>query len=153
MATAGKKYGSDLVFTIDSAGTTSGSTEVDISTWVMSVDGLPGEREMADVTCGGGATVHQWLVGMKSAEIGLECLFDQTDGSAYDVLCSTDYGFHLDTTTRTFSYGPAGNTAGYPKFTGECLVKSVTVPAKPLEPITFSVSLVLSSTLSVEVWT
>jgi hypothetical protein len=153
MATALKKFGADLVFTIDSAGSATASTEVDISAWVMSVDGLPGDREMADVTCGGGAKAHQWLVGMKAADISLECLFDQTDGSAYDVFCSTDYGYHLDTASRTFSYGPAGNTAGYPKFTGECKVKSVTVPAKPLEPITFSVSLVLDSTLSVGVWT
>jgi hypothetical protein len=149
MATAGKLYGKDLVFKIDSAGTTSGSTEVDISTWVMSVDGLPGERDMADVTCGGSPSAHQWLLGLPNAEITLECLFDQTTGSAWDVLCSTGYGYKLDTHTRSFTFQPAGGTTGYPSFTGECRVKSVTLPAKPLEPLTFSASLVLDSTFTV----
>lgn len=145
MATAGKTFGNKLDFRISPGTADSTSTWVDISDWVMSVDGLPGEREMADVTCGGGATVHQWLVGMQSAEIGLECLFDQSTGSAYDVLS----GFGSDTAHRHWCYYPAGASSGYPMMHGQCLVKSFVVNAKPLEPITISVSLVLDSTITV----
>ena len=149
MARAGKQFGNNLCFKIDPVGTTAASTICDISDHVLSVDGLPGEREMADVTCGGGSVAHAWLPGMVGADITLECLFDQTTGTAWDCFLSTAYMYTADTHSRSFEYYPAGATTGYPKFSGECRVKSVTVPAKPLEPITFSVSLVLDSTLTI----
>jgi hypothetical protein len=147
MATAGKQFGSNLDFRISAAASSGNSTGnwVNISAWVMSVDGLPGDREMADVTCGGGAVAHQWLVGMQSADISLECLFDQSTGSAYDVLHS--YG--SDTYHRHWVYYPAGASSGYPMYHGQCWVKSLTLNAKPLEPMTMSVSLVLDSTITV----
>jgi len=149
--TAGKSFGHDLAFHITSVGnsTIALTDAVDISKWVMSVDGLPGERDMADVTCGGGAETHQWLAGLMNAEVTLECLFDQTTGSAYD----TFSGWMSDTSHRHFYYAPAGVTAGYPKFYGAAMVKSVTLGAKPLEPLAMQVSMVIDSTLAVGVCT
>jgi hypothetical protein len=142
MAQAGKKFGKDMVFTLDSS---CGGSPVDISTWIMSVDGLPGEREMADVTCGGAPNSHQYLLGLQSADITLQALFDQSTDSAYDTVC----GFMDDTGARTFAYYPASTASGYPKIYGECRIKSVVLPAKPLEPLTFQISLVADSTISV----
>ena len=144
MATVGKAFGKNLSFTLDS---TCGGTPVDISTWVMSVDGLPGEREMADVTCGGGAVAHAYLMGLQNADISLVCLMDQTTDSAYDTVC----GYMDDTGARSFVFCPAGTSAGYPWIGGECRIKSVILPAKPLEALTFTVNLVLDSTLSIAV--
>ena len=144
MGTVGKIFGKDLSFTLDS---TCGGTPVDISAWVMSVDGLPGEREMADVTCGGGAVAHAFLLGLQNANITLSCLFDQTTDSAYDTVC----GYMSDTGARSFVYCAAGTCSGYPAVTGECVIKSVNLPAKPLEALTFTVNLVVSSTLTVTV--
>ena len=137
---AGKSFGHDLAFHITSVGnsTIALTDAVDISRW-----------DMADVTCGGGAETHQWLAGLMNAEVTLECLFDQTTGSAYD----TFSGWMSDTGHRHFYYAPAGVTAGYPKFYGAAMVKSVTLGAKPLEPLTMQVSMVIDSTLAVGVCT
>jgi len=140
--TVGKSYGNNLEFALDS---TSGGSLTYIGDWVMSVDGLPGEREMADVTCGGGSNSHAYLAGMQNGEITLQCLFDQTTDSAYDTLS----GFMDDTGSRTFVFFPATTASGAPKMTGECRVKNVVLPAKPLEPLTFSATLVLDSTITV----
>jgi hypothetical protein len=147
MATALKSFGNNLDFRICCADSSGNSTAnwKDISDWVMSVDGLPGEREMADVTCGGGSVAHAWLPGMMGADITLECLFDQTTGSAYDVLS----GYTGDTYHRHWAYYPAGQSSGYPMMHGACWVKSITLGSKPLEPLMMSVSLVLDSTITV----
>ena len=140
--TVGKQFGNSLEFGLDS---TCGGTIVYIGDWVMSVDGLPGEREMADVTCGGGSNSHAYLAGMQNAEITLQCLFDQTTDSAYDTVS----GFMTDTGARSFEFYPATTASGAPTITGECRIKNVVLPAKPLEPLTFSVTLALDSTVTV----
>ena len=140
--TVGKQFGNSLQFALDSS---CGGSVVWLGDWVMSVDGLPGEREMADVTCGGGSNSHQFLAGMQNAEISLTCLFDQTTDSAYDTVC----GFMDDTGARTFEFYPATTASGAPKISGEARIKNVILPAKPLEPLTFSVVLALDSTVVV----
>lgn len=105
---------------------------------------------MADVTCGGGAVAHQHLAGVHSeTDITLACLFDQTSGSAYDTLS----GYMSDTHSRSFTYQPAGASTDFPYITGECMVKNLVLPAKPLEALTFTVNLVLDSTLTVSITT
>ena len=148
MSQASKSFGNNLDFRI-TLGTSTASTSnwKDISDWVMSVDGLPGEREMADVTCGGGANSHQYLAGMYTAEISLSCLFDQSSGSAYDVLS----GFQTDRYHRHFAYYPAGATTDYPMIHGQCQVKSLVLTAKPLEPLSFTATIVVDSSMSVTI--
>ena len=148
MSQAGKAFGNNLDFRI-TLGTTTATTGtwIDISDWVQSVDGLPGEREMADVTCGGGANSHQYLAGLENAEISVSCLFDQTTNSAYDVLS----GFMDDTYRRNFAYYPVGRTTDYPMMHGTCMVKSLILTAKPLEPLSFTCTMVLNSSLTVTV--
>jgi hypothetical protein len=74
-------------------------------------------------------------------------LFDQSTGSAYDVLS----GYTGDTHHRHWAYYPAGATTDYPMMHGACFVKSLVVGAKPLEPLAMSVSLVLDSTMTITV--
>jgi hypothetical protein len=145
MGASGKKFGKDLSFALDSS--CGGTLVVGLGAWIMKVDGLPGEREMADVTCGGGAVAHQFLLGLQNATISLSCLFDQTTDSAYDTLS----GYMDDTGSRTFHYYPASSSSGCPDITGECRIKDVILPAAPLEPLTFTATLVLDSTMVVTV--
>ena len=149
MAQAGKKFGKDLDFRICCADSSGNSTSnwKDISDWVQSIEGLPGEREMADVTCGGGAVAHQYLLGLQNATITVNCLFDQTTGSAYDVLSE----YMSDTYHRHFAYYAAGATTDFPMIHGACRVKNLNFSAKPLEPLTFSCELLLDSTMTVTV--
>jgi hypothetical protein len=149
MAQAGKKFGKDLDFRISAAASSANSTGnwVNISAWVQSVDGLPGEREMADVTAGGGPTAHAYLLGLTNCEFSLQCLFDQTTGSAYDTLSE----FMNDTYHRHFAYYPAGATTDFPMMHGACWVKSLVLAAKPLEPLQFVCNLVGDSSMTVTV--
>jgi len=117
----------------------------------MSVDGLPGGREKADVTCGGGAVAREWLVGMLTADVSLTCLFDQTTTkgpSAYTAFALASTG---DVLPRRFEFYPAGHVKGYPVISGEMRINEVIIPAKPMEPLTFNVTASLETTISVGV--
>jgi len=140
MATSGKAHGKSLVFKLD----TQAGASKDISAYVRSVDGLPGEKEMGDVTAGG-ATGYSQLPGLQKADISLECVFDDTSESAYDVVKD----FLSDSDTRSFEYGPAGSTSGYAKVTGECRIKKVSLPAKVTDPLIFTIDLVVDGAITI----
>ncbi len=141
MALSGKKFGNALQFTLDNQG---GAGAVDISAYVKSVKGLPGEIDQADVTCGT-ATGYQWLNGLPKAEISLECVFDDAASSAWTITKD----FMSDTTTRSFVYGPAGSTSGYAKMSGELRIKKIEVGAVTTEALLFTISTVLDGALTV----
>jgi len=158
MADATKGFGKDLHFTIDTAGTTSGSTEVDISRWLMSIDGLPGKREKADITCGGGAVGHEYIYGLLDAPVTLKCLYDtsttrcgvgvSSTAPVWTIFANATTG---DTHTRSFTFWPMSTAAGYPEIGGEMRIKSVTFDVKALDVLTFEVQAVVDSTLSIGV--
>lgn len=140
MATSGKAHGKDLHFSIDNQS----GTLKDISSYVRNVAGLPGEKEMGDVTAGG-ASGYAYYPGLQRATITLECVFDDSSDSAYDILKD----FMSDTNTRSFEYGPAGDTAGYAKISGECRVSSLELPARVSDPLIFTVNLVLDGAVTI----
>jgi len=154
MADATKGFGKDLHLKIDTAGTTSGSTEVDVSRWLMSIDGLPGKREKADITCGGGAVGHEYIYGLLDSPITMKFLFDTSTGRcgtdstapAWTVFATATTG---DYATRSFTFWPMSTAAGYPEIGGEMRVKSVVFDVKALDVLTFEVSAVVDSTCSV----
>jgi hypothetical protein len=104
MATSGKAHGKNLVFKLDNQ---AGSLK-DISAFVTSVDGLPGEVEMSSYACGG-ASGYSHVRGLFKGEFSIEIIFDDEADSAYDII--KDY--ITDSATRTFEFGPAGSTSGY----------------------------------------
>jgi len=130
MATSGKAHGKDLFFQLD----TQGGVLKDISSYVKSVDGLPGEVDLGDVTAAG-ASGYSYMPGLQKADFSLECVFDDTADSAYDVAKD----FMSDSNTRSFEYGPAGSTSGYAKISGECRIKKVSLPAKVTDPLIFTI--------------
>jgi len=144
MTTSGKKYGNDLVFKLDNQ---AGSLK-DISAFVKSVDGLPAEHDMGDVTTGGSAG-YKWLRGLPKATITLECVFDDAADSAWDIVKD----FKTDTATRSFEFGPAGLTAGFIKVTGELDIVDVKLPVKATDPLTFTIKANLSGADTIGVWT
>ncbi len=135
MSLAGKTSGKALSFTIDDAG---GGSVQDISADVLEVSGLPGEVEQGDVT-GGGSTGHKTIGGLQKCDFSIKCAFnDAATTGAWTVL----KGFQADgSATRSFTFGPAGTTSGYPKMSGECKIKNIVFPAKPTESLTFTVNL------------
>ena len=140
---SGKAHGKNLVFKLD----TTAGVETDISTHVRSVDGLPGEVELGDITAAGDSG-HKTIIGLQNATITLECVFDDTADKAWAVISN----FAADTATRTFSYGPAGNTSGYAKLTGECRISKCSLPGKVTDPLIFTAELKVDGAVSVTTW-
>lgn len=145
MALSGKAHGKNLYFNIDLQG---GGTPTDISAYVKSVDGLPGEIELGDVTAGG-STGYKYFPGLQKATITLECIFDDAASSAWTILKN----FMSDTTTRSFIYGPAGSTSGYAKVSGECRIQKVGLPAKVTDVLIFTVEMLVDDAITVDTFT
>lgn len=143
MALSGKAHGKALVFKLDNQ---AGALKA-ISAYVRSVDGLPGEVELGDVTAGG-ATGYVWLRGLQKADFSLECVFDDTADSAYSIM----QNFMSDIVTRSFEYGPAGSTSGYAKVLGECVIKKISLPAKVTDPLIFTADLSVDGAISITTW-
>ena len=156
MADYAKGFGKDLHLTFDTAGTTSGSTEVDISRWLMSIDGLPGKREKADITCGGGAVGHEFIYGLLDTPVTMKFLYDTSTGRCGVGVTSTDNVWTVfakattgDTHTRSFTFWPLSTQTGYPEIGGEMRIKAINYDVKSLDVLTFEVQAVVDSTLSV----
>ena len=103
--------------------TDTGAVERDLSAYITSVDGLPGDRELRDVTTLG-ATGRRRFPGLQDATITVEGFFDDTATSGPDAVLGP---LRTDNTARTFKFGPKGSTAGFVRYTGTCLVSNYTV--------------------------
>ena len=130
------------------------SEAVNLSRQCLSAGGLPGERELADVTCIGGAVSKEWLVGLLAGDMTFSFILDQStavlastmERSAWKTMCNATTD---DSDARHFYFCPAGTGSGNPLIMGECWVGGVTMNVTPLEPVTFTVEASLGSTLSI----
>ena len=143
MATSGKSHGKNLVFQLD----TQSGTLKDISGWVESVDGLPPEVEMDQYACGG-ASGYSGIPGLQKGDIKIECIFDDTTNSAWDIV--KDY--LSDSDTRSFELGPAGSTSGYAKISGELRIKKVGLPVKSTAGLRFTIDAMLDGACTIGVY-
>ncbi len=135
------KHGRLLGFRLDSSGS---GTIASTGAYVMEVNGIPGELELGDVTVGG-ATGHKFFPGLQKASFSVKMVGDMssTAGGYFTVK-----GFQQDITTRSFEFAPAGTTAGYPLYTGECWIKSIDFPVKATDVLTFTVNCELDDALT-----
>jgi len=103
-------HGSNAFIQVDD----SGGTPTDISAYVTSVDGFPGDVASHDVTTFGKDTIAR-AAGLKDTKITLNGVHDPT--------CEAVLAGALGI-VGTVTYGPAGSTAGMQKYTGEFLLTS-----------------------------
>ena len=107
-----------------------GGTRRDVSNVLVSVD-FPEIVETAETTAFG-ATSKSYIVGLRDATISVSGIWDSTvDG----------YIIGTEPATRTFIFGPAGNTSGYVKYTGECILTNYSVSSPVGAVVTFSLDL------------
>jgi hypothetical protein len=123
-------HGKNTAFSLDN---TSGSL-TSIGTYVDSVEGLPGEIELADVTTFGNEG-HKNIPGLESGSITVSGNWDP----ALDAIIGTTT--QQKAATRTFEYGPAGSTASNVKYSGEAWISAYTVSSSVSEKVTFSLTL------------
>ena len=119
-------HGKSTDFELDDTGGTSRS----LSNVLTSVD-FPETIDTAETTAFG-ATSKSYIVGLRDATISVSGLWDATvDG----------YIIGTEPATRTFIFGPAGNTSGYVKYTGECILTNYSVSNPVGDVVTFSLDL------------
>jgi hypothetical protein len=100
--------------------TDTGSTERDMTAYITEIDGLPGGRDMLDVTVLG-ASGHQYLPSLENVSITLHGVFDNTATSGPAVVFGGLRGY--TTAASTFKYGPAGSAGGSLRRTGTAWVE------------------------------
>jgi hypothetical protein len=116
-------HGKSTFFSIDDTG---GSVR-DISNTLTSVD-FPETIDTGEVTAYG-ATSKSYLVGLRDATISVSGLWDATvDG----------YFIGTEPASRSFVFGPAGDTGGYVKYSGECILTSYSVSSPVADVDTYS---------------
>jgi|TARA_R110000744_G_scaffold274133_1_gene387318 hypothetical protein len=116
-------HGKSTFFSIDDTG----GTVRDISNTLTSVD-FPETIDTAETTAFG-ATSKSYIVGLRDATISVSGMFDATvDG----------YFIGTEPATRSFVFGPAGDTSGYVKYSGECILTSYSLSSPVADVDTYS---------------
>jgi predicted secreted protein len=134
-------HGKSAVFKLDNS---SGSL-VDYSAYLDNV-GFPRSVDTAETTTFGVAgSAKTYIVGLSDASISLSGLFDATaDGTLAGTLGQS--------ATLSFEYGPAGDTGGYIKYTGEAIMKSYQVTAAVGDSVKASVELQVTGAVTRTTW-
>ena len=100
------------------------ATQMNLSRYLTSIDGLPGPRELIDVTPLS-ASGHAFIPSLENVVITIELQWsdDADDGSdaAPDVLLE---GMRKATAVRLFEYGPEGKTTGDVKYSDNCWLRN-----------------------------
>jgi len=106
------------------------ATQLDLSRYLTSIDGLPGPRELIDVTPLN-ATGHAFIPSLENAVITLELQWsDDADDGAYgapDVLLE---GMRKATAVRLFEYGPEGKVTGDVKYSGNVWLRNYQITSR-----------------------
>ena len=112
----------DSVFQI----TDTGAVLRDISPYILSIDGLPGVRELIEVTALG-STGREFIPGLENAVISLELQWsDDALVGAETVLGP----LRTHTAAVAFDFGPEGKATGDIKYSGTCWVRNFTAPVR-----------------------
>ena len=92
----------------------------DLSAYVVSVRGLPGVRNLNEVTAMGDGGA-KFIAGLEDSTVTLSGIFDDTAGSGPDAVLGP---LRAHGSAVGFEYGPAGAAAGAVKYDGACWVLS-----------------------------
>ncbi len=105
----------DSIFQI----TDTGASLRDISTHITNIDGIPGERELNEVT-GLGDAGRKWIPGLENVTITLEGVYDTTASTGPDVVLGP---LRTNASATAWDYGPEGKSSTETKYSGNCYVR------------------------------
>jgi hypothetical protein len=124
-----------------------GGTPRNLSPYLEEIEPLGPEVSFLDVT-GLNDAAQQVIAGVQSGrEFALRGLFDDTATTGPDAVLSGIMG-----QTVTVSYGPAGNSSGQRKVTGEFLCLSYHIISKVNNQVRFEARFKPDGALSVTTW-
>lgn len=122
----------------------SGDVERELTSYITTIDGLPGEVEMQDsTTLADSGRKHEQ--GLENSRITLELIWDDTATSGPDVVLS---GLRSDNTENTFKYGPKGDTAGFPRYTGSFKLADYRITSRLGELVRATATLLVQGTVT-----
>jgi hypothetical protein len=106
--------------------TDSGGTLRNISQFITALSGLPGQREMNEVTALGD-TGRRHLAGLDDVTVRLEGIWDDTASTGPDAVLGP---LRSDDTARAWDYGPKGTSTGSPKYSGTMKLRSYDIVSR-----------------------
>lgn len=120
---------------VDSAGTTR-----DISPHITGVDGLPGTKELIDVTAVGDSG-RSYIASLRSGGFRVEGLYDNNASTGLDVILT---GIFDMTSATQIIYAPAGNSSGATplkrRITVNCWMRECNFPGRVGNSVAFASS-------------
>ena len=130
-------HGKSGFFSLDDSG---GSVR-DLSSYLNDLS-FPRDAEVAETTTFGvTGSAKTYIVGLIDATISISGLFDATaDGYLAGVVGHAS--------SLSFVYGPAGNTGGFVKYTGECFLTSYEVSTAVGDAVQASASLQVTGAIT-----
>ena len=93
-----------------------GSVQRGLSAYITEVRGLPGPRNLNEVTALGDSGA-KFIPGLEDVAIALAGIFDDTATSGPDAVLGP---LRTHTSAVDFEYGPEGSTTGDVKYSGTC---------------------------------
>lgn len=134
-------HGKSAVFKLDD----SGGTLRDLSSYLNDVS-MPRDIETAETTTFGvSGSAKTYITGLTDATLSISGLFDSTaDGYLAGVVGQA--------ATLSFEYGPAGSTAGYVKYSGECILTSYEVSASVGDSVQASADFQVTGAITRGTW-
>ena len=117
--------------------TDSGGTLRNISPYLRGVSGLPGPRDLNDVTALGD-TGRKHIAGLEDVSITLDLMFSNDAAPGIDAVLG---GLRGDDTARAFDYGPYGLTGGFTKYSGTMKLEDYSLNSAVGELVTGSATL------------
>ena len=155
---AGFQHSKNSVFKLDIPSGSSNHllTLQNISPYVTNVDGLPGELEQADITALGDGGRRFFNDVMQNSQITLSMMWNSDKSSSGEggPFALEEWFGDLSTAatstlSRSFEYSPDSTTSGKRKFTGECLIASLTEVSAVGELVLMSATLQVDGVVTI----
>lgn len=127
--------GIDSVFQI----TDTGGTLRNLTQYISSIDGLPGERELNEKTALGDGG-RKFIPGLENAPFTIEGHWDDTATSGPDTVLGA---LRTHSAATAFDFGPQGNSTANSdvKYSGNCFVRSYVISPRVGDIVVFRAEL------------
>ena len=121
-----------------------GGTRRDLSPYLTSVSGLPGDRTLNEVTALGDAGAR-FVPGIEDASILLSGIFDDRATDGPDAVLGP---LRAHSSPVRFEYGPRGAATGSTRYSGSCWVASYRLRSRVGSRVEWAATLQVDGTVS-----
>jgi len=129
--------GKNSTFKLDNA---AGSLQ-NLSSFITDISGINNTTAMIDTTTLGDSSI-EFTPGLRNGDtITITGNYDATPNTHFTALLG-------QSTTSTFEYSPAGDTAGLPKVSGECWITSYQPSSAVADVVKFTATLQISGAVT-----